>query len=295
VAWAHPTTGAARRCAPSLFVDPFIVIEGLRRLIDDGYVVTATDYSGMGASGPQSYLVGTTEGDNVLDSVRAARAMPEAHATNELLLWGHSQGGQAALFAAQDASAYAPELRLRGVAVAAPAAELGALLHDDIDDDSGVTIGAYAFDAYAAVYESRVDDGDLATVMTPAGIAATPKMAGICLLDQKKIHAIAKPLVGRYLTRNPEEVEPWKTLLRQNTPGGQRIGVPILVAQGADDTLVHPATTTEYVHRLCAGGEHVEYDTIAKTGHALVALRAVSKVMQFFGDIVHERPVPSNC
>jgi pimeloyl-ACP methyl ester carboxylesterase len=295
VAWAHPTTGSARTCAPSLFVDPFIVIEGLRKLIDDGYVVTATDYSGMGASGPQAYLVGTTEGNNVLDSVRAAHRIPEAGAGEDTLLWGHSQGGQAALFAAQDASTYAPELNLRGVAVAAPAVELGALLHDDIDDDSGVTIGAYAFDAYGSVYESRVDHGDLASVLTPAGVKATPKIADICLLDQKKIHAIAKPLVGRYLTGNPEDVEPWKSLLAENTPGGKRIGVPIFVAQGADDTLVHPPTTTDYVHRLCDSGEHVQYDVIPKTGHGLVALRAVDEVEKFFGDVTHDRPAPSNC
>src|SRR6185436_15041263 len=48
VSWGHPTTGAAQRCAPSLGVDPFAVIEGLHELLAAGYVVVATDYSGMG-------------------------------------------------------------------------------------------------------------------------------------------------------------------------------------------------------------------------------------------------------
>ena len=40
------------------------------------------------------------------------------------------------------AAAYAPEFHLEAIAVAAPAAELGTLLNDDIGDISGVTIGA---------------------------------------------------------------------------------------------------------------------------------------------------------
>ncbi len=118
MAWAHPTTGSAQACAPSLFVDPFALIEGLHEFLADGDVIAATDYSGMGAIGSPSYLIGTTEGNNVLDSVRAARALRDAHAATRLLLWGHSQGGQATLFAA--AADYAPELHLVGVAVAAP-------------------------------------------------------------------------------------------------------------------------------------------------------------------------------
>src|SRR6202008_1018688 len=127
-------------------LDPWLLIEGLRSLLDAGYVVTATDYPGMGAHGDPSFLVGVSEGNAVLDSVRAARAIDGAHASNKLLLWGHSQGGHAALFGAQNAPTYAPDLDRVAFAVAAPAAELGALLDADIGDVSGVTIGAYAFD-----------------------------------------------------------------------------------------------------------------------------------------------------
>ena len=43
VSWGHPTTGAARDCAPSYGFDPFIGIEGLRFLLDRGYAVVATE------------------------------------------------------------------------------------------------------------------------------------------------------------------------------------------------------------------------------------------------------------
>jgi pimeloyl-ACP methyl ester carboxylesterase len=149
LSWGHPTTGTAADCAPSRGFDPYALIEGMRLLLDRGYTIAATDYVGMGTDGPDSYLVGDTGGNAVLDAVRAARTSPAAHASTDVVLWGHSQGGQAVLFAAQRAPQYAPELDIEAVAVAAPAADLTALLSDHIDDISGVTIGSYTFAAYA--------------------------------------------------------------------------------------------------------------------------------------------------
>lgn len=47
-------------------------------LLDRGYVVTYTDYAGTGVAGTDSYLIGATQGNNVLDAVRAARDIPSA-------------------------------------------------------------------------------------------------------------------------------------------------------------------------------------------------------------------------
>ncbi|HEY6735596.1 MAG TPA: lipase family protein, partial [Roseiarcus sp.] len=80
VAWAHPTTGVVSRCAPSLARVFFASIQGLRAMLDRGYVVAATDYPGLGTPEVHPYLVGTSEAHAVLDSVRAARAIPEAAA-----------------------------------------------------------------------------------------------------------------------------------------------------------------------------------------------------------------------
>ena len=74
VAWAHPTTGVARKCAPSLQLDGMMdTIAGLDEMVKRGYVIVATDYPGLGTAGVHPYLVGISEGRAVLDSVRAAR------------------------------------------------------------------------------------------------------------------------------------------------------------------------------------------------------------------------------
>ena len=182
LSWGHPTTGSAADCAPSRGFDPYELIEGMRLLLDRGYTIAATDYVGMGTAGPDSYLVGDTGGNAVLDAVRAAQHIRAAHASDDVVLWGHSQGGQAVLFAAQRASTYAPELTVLAAAVAAPAADLTALLSDHIDDISGVTIGSYAFDAYAQVYADR--GATIGSILTPEAQAILPEMNELCLLDE---------------------------------------------------------------------------------------------------------------
>jgi len=294
VSWAHPTTGAAQQCAPSLGVDPFDLIEGLQDLLKAGYVVAASDYPGMGAAGPDSYLIGQSEGHSVLDAARAARSLPSG-ASDRLLLWGHSQGGQAALFAAQDAATYAPELALRGVAVAAPATDLAGLLKSDIADVSGVTIGSYAFAAFSSVYRD-VPGVSLAGILTPAGAAATPAMAKLCLFGQNgELHRIATPLIGRYLARDPATTEPWATLLRQNTPGATRLPVPLFVAQGESDALVNPELTWQFADHECAIGTRVTRLALPQTGHGEVGLRALPTLLPWFAALESGKSPAANC
>ncbi|SDG72898.1 alpha/beta hydrolase family protein [Pseudonocardia oroxyli] len=272
VSWAHPTTGTAPRCAPSAGDAPFSLIEGLQELLAAGYVVAATDYP----TAP-TYLIGTTSSQAVLDAARAARALPEAGAGDGLVLWGHSQGGHAVLFAAERAATYAPELRLRGVAAAAPAVELAGLLDADIGDVSGVTIGAYAFAAYAANYGAPLD-----AILTPEAAAAIPQMAALCLIGQNdRLHALAGPLVGHDLRADPATVEPWASLLRENTPGRDRIPVPVFVAQGGADTLVRPDTTARFVAAQCAAGAEVTSVVVPGADHGFIALDVVPQLIRW--------------
>lgn len=276
VSWGHPTTGAAQRCAPSAGLDPFDLVEGLTDFLKRGYIVAYTDYTGMGTTGPDSYLVGGTEGRNVLDAARAARELIGDAASDRLVLWGHSQGGQAALFAAQLARTYAPELDLRAAAVAAPATDLGALMRADIGDISGVSIASYAFTAFAEVYGPSTPDARLSAILTPGAVAALPSMSALCLIGQNKaLHAIGQPLIGDFLSSDPETTEPWATLLRQNTPGAIAITVPLFVAQGDADKLVRPEATAAFVTHERTLGTSVEFVRIPDTGHGLVAIRAL--------------------
>src|ERR1700749_1904203 len=157
VAWAHPTSGVTPRCAPSLAIFLFQQIQGLRSFIEHGYVVAATDYPGLGTPETHPYLVGDSEARAVIDSVRVARTMPGAGGGKRFTVWGHSQGGQAALFTGIIAKTYAPELTLLGVAAAAPATDLVALMNDDINTVGGKNITAMTLWSWHRVFGAPID------------------------------------------------------------------------------------------------------------------------------------------
>ncbi|KAA9108517.1 alpha/beta fold hydrolase [Microbacterium rhizomatis] len=281
VSWGHPTTGSAPDCAPSYGFDPFDMIEGLRALLTRGYTVVATDYAGMGTPGPDSYLVGVTEGNNVLDAVRAARTIPGAEAGDDVILWGHSQGGQAVLFAAERAATYAPELTIQAVGVAAPAADLKNLLKAHLDDISGVTIGSYAFAAFAGIY-ADTPGTELNSILTPEAIALLPRMNQLCLLENiPELHAIGDPLVGHFVTADPTTTAPWDQILAENSAGSTAFAAPLFIAQGLSDELVVPGDTRDFAAHEASLGMDVTFEPISFATHGTVAYLAVPGFMSW--------------
>jgi pimeloyl-ACP methyl ester carboxylesterase len=282
LAWSHPTTGAARECAPSYAFDPYLGIEGMRFFLDRGYTVVATDYAGMGTDGPDSYLIGGTEGRNVLDAVRAARSIPGSQAGTDVVMWGHSQGGQSALFAAEIAPRYAPEFDVEAVAVAAPAADLSALMSAHLDDISGVTIGSYAFTAYADTYGDSVPGATLADILTPAAQEVVPRMNDLCLLSSlDELHAIGQPLVGDFTTADPTTTEPWRSLFAENSAGRVAIEAPVFIAQGLDDQLILPSDTAAFVAHERSIGVEVTEHTVPGATHGTIAYLALPALLRW--------------
>jgi acetyl esterase/lipase len=200
------------------------------------------------------------------------------------------------LFAGQDAKKYAPEIAVRAVAVAAPAADLATLFNDDIADASGVTLGSYAFAAFESVYSAQYPGLSLDQILTDAGAAATPGMAELCLLGQHtQLHDQALALVGNYIRNDPATTQPWATMLAENTPGATPLGVPLFVAQGESDALVLPSATQGFVSKLCAAGQDVIFKMYPDTTHATIANKAAPDVVSFFGAVLAGNPPASTC
>lgn len=296
VTWGHPTTGAARDCAPSLLFDPFLMMTGMHEFLVAGYAMVATDYPGMAVPGDSSYLVGVTEGNSMLDGVLAAQQLSAA-VGDRVLVWGHSQGGQAALFAGQQAAAgYAPSLEVVAVAAAAPAADLTELMTDDISTMPGVTISAFAFPSYEAAYSDRFSSDEIRAVLTTDGAAALDQLTSLCLLTQgSQLHAIAKPLIGNFVNSDPATTEPWKTLLAENSAGASALGVPVFIAQGLADDTVDPSATEDYVKRLCDTGERVEFYTYEGITHLLAAEVSLPRLLPWFAAALDGRAETTTC
>ncbi|MGY3149318.1 pimeloyl-ACP methyl ester carboxylesterase [Bradyrhizobium sp. USDA 3397] len=294
VAWAHPTSGIVPRCAPSLAVFLFQQIQGLRSMISRGFVVTATDYPGLGTPGPHPYLVGESEGRAVIDIVRAARSLPRVGEGKDFTVWGHSQGGQAALFAGMMANAYAPELRLLGVAAAAPATDLAKLMSDDINSIGGKNITAMTLWSWHRIYGAAIDN-----VVDPRAIPAIERLAQECIespFDLIVRQRTGRPLEQYFLTvQDPTKLDPWRSLLEQNSVGVLSPEIPIFLAQGNNDQIIQPAITKSYMAKLCKAGSKVRMVILPGIGHGRAAQASTMAAVNWMTDRFAGKPPPDDC
>jgi pimeloyl-ACP methyl ester carboxylesterase len=294
IAFTHGTVGIASRCAPSLHASLATqVIGGLGNFLAAGYVVAATDYAGLGTPGPSAYLIGQVEGMNALDSVRAAHRLRAAHAGSEFAIWGHSQGGQAALFAAQLAGSYAPGLHLVGVAAGAPVPDLPALFAVNSPSPTGRALIAMTLVAWEQVYR----DPRIEQILPPSARAAAATVAGDCLYSSEPLSAIPGPLLQALTLPHPPHWrrEPWRTIVLANTPGREPISVPVLLTQGGSDQIVPPALTVRLARRLCARGERVELRLYPSLGHPEAGIVVAPDVAAWVAERFAGRTPPSTC
>ncbi|HEX5778545.1 MAG TPA: lipase family protein [Xanthobacteraceae bacterium] len=294
VAWAHGTTGVARKCAPSLFPQSLTWIPGLANMLARGYVVAATDYPGLGTAGVHPYLIGESEARAVLDSVRAARNLDGTGASEHFAVWGHSQGGHATLFSGILARRYAPELRLAGVAAAAPATELGELFRADIRGPTGKVLGAFALWSWSNLYKIPLDN-----VVLERSMLVFERVAGFCNDTPRQVTRLIfaeQPLEREgFLAVDVTKIQPWKRIMDENTPGALPAGVPVFLAQGTADSVVRPGVTAQYMRVLCGKGTPVAFVAVPGGDHDASAEYGAGPAMAWIADRFAGAPPPNNC
>jgi acetyl esterase/lipase len=291
VAWAHPTTGVATKCAPSLFPDNEGSIAGLAAMMERNYVVVATDYPGLGTPGMHPYLIGDSEARAVLDAVRAARELPDTKALDRFAVWGHSQGGHAALFTGQRALSYAPDLKLVGVAAAAPATYLARLFEADRATDSGLT--AMAIKSWSTIFKLPI-----AGLVEPQAISAYERAADDCIENVSEMvqeSDDAAPLERGFLKVDPTTLPEWRSIMDRNTPGQEPAGAPVFLAQGMADTTVLPSVTARYMDHLCQGGTAVRFVGKEDVTHVYIALDSAREAVAWMAERFDGREAPNDC
>lgn len=301
IAWAHGTSGFAAQCAPSLFTDagggsgPYL-IPALDGYLKAGYVIAAADYQGLGvADGVHPYLLGASEGMAVLDATRAARQLTGLHTSGTVIIYGHSQGGHAALFAAQMAPSYAPELHVVGVVAAAPATGLSTLMAV-IGTPLGAQFMPYSIPA-AYSWTQTYDDLPITDIFSAAGarFASTEVTRGCS--DQVAAAIAAHHLQPAQVFLQSAEDNPVVVAhARANDPGNVRTLFPMLVVQGTADGTVPPALTDSFVTtKACPIGDTVQYLHVTGATHGTVVFEAAPTIVAWMNARLAGKPAPTTC
>ncbi|WNX71739.1 alpha/beta hydrolase [Acinetobacter baumannii] len=190
VVWAHGTTGVADVCAPSKAALADSTKDLISKLLAAGYVVVAPDYEGLGTPGIHPFLNIKSEAFSITDAVVAARnylSQRNLLTSKKWVTVGHSQGGHAALGAAQYASR--AQLDYKGTVAVAPASNLGFILIAGEQSVANATldkkISMYAqLDTYTALVTAGIRNTqptfDYPQVFTPQISSIAQQAETIC-------------------------------------------------------------------------------------------------------------------
>ncbi|MEO3761514.1 lipase family protein [Mycobacterium sp. B14F4] len=250
---------------PSVITSPFEGVPGLEEIIRKGWVVVATDYQVKG-DGVIPFLVGEGEARSALDSLRAARQMPELNLDRRTLVWGHSQGGHAALWTGIVRPTYAPDVNLLGVVAAAPATDLDELARIHAQGVAAAFLGPYMATAYSQYYpDVKFDD------LVPLGAREISReIADLCPepKDMPRMQELGSQL-GAASVMPASPSGPFATRLRENTPN-QPVALPLLVIQGLTDPVIPSSVTDAFVERQCAARQNLAYWRVRERDHNTV-------------------------
>ena len=276
ISWAHGTTGMADICAPSRnttsgpafgYVDYTTPMRN--SWLKNGYAVLRTDYEGLGTPGPHPYLIGNSEGRSVVDIALAARRL-NASLSKHFMIAGHSQGGQASLFAAQGAKTWAPSLQLKGVLAFAPASHFYAQksLLPLLTSPSGLSPLAAMIVASA----SKASSVDPSSLMSPAASALLPDLESKCSAQLAATDSFGGIAPADLLTPGADQGQLDAALNGMNP--AVKLSVPAAIWQGSSDSTVFASFTAQLVEEITPAPQYVTWTGL---DHSAVVTDAASQ------------------
>lgn len=290
LAWAHGTMGFGEQCAPTRTKNP-ASMPWLTDALNQGWIVTATDYAGFGTPGTQEYLVGASEAYDVINSVRAVRNLNEAKANNQYAVYGHSQGGNSALFTASLTGTYAPELDLQATVASAPAAELPTLLNEQYGSAIDWAIGPLVAVSWPAVNPNL----HAADILSQLGQKSYQKIANQCI-QRSALGGIVRNALGqKFFSTNPMNQPAWAAMATLQSAPYLNANQPLLVVESEQDKVVLPNTTALYIQQACQAGSNLDSLWIAKGGHIQIPKLTYQQVIPWIKAQFAGQPNQSAC
>lgn len=280
LSFGHGTTGIGDECAPTRRggQGPHNFLAA----IDSGFAVAFTDYQGLGTPGMHHYMNGRAEANAMVDIAIAASQLGRA-TSDEIGLWGFSQGGHAALFAAEHFESIAPHHRLIGAAAIAPAVDISGWFAEDPPGQRHFL----AMIVVAALDALRLDPDD---VLSEELLERHEQIADGCLFDAT---VAVGGLPSLFADGGPPEA--LRSFFVENDPGTVRLAAPVLLVNGLDDPLLTPGVAESFADQLCAVGTPLERVVVLDASHLDVFGASIDQVVDWLVDRLEGRPIDEWC
>jgi pimeloyl-ACP methyl ester carboxylesterase len=298
VTYAEGTQGLAHQCAPSLQMaagteyDGGATIESLKK----GYAVTITDYQGYTNGAVPTYSAGKAEGQAVLDVVRAGRQVPGSgiSAGAPAIVWGYSQGGQAASWAAELQSSYAPDVKMVGLAAGGTPANLQAT--GEFDNASVGT--GFGLDGLIGLSAAYPEEFPLASLSNAAGLEAAGKLLNECaiqsLADFRGINNDEYTIGHKTVAQLEAEHPSMEKVLNEQQLGTKTVPVPVYHYHGLEDEFVPVAQDVALHQAWCSLGVKDDFQ-LYPGDHLLTDPTAIPTVIKWVEERLAGKTAPSTC
>jgi len=331
VAWAHGTTGTARRCGPSQLPLPaqplnqYLLSSGtsysdfglpaMETFLKRGYVIVATDYQGLGGPGDHQYAQPTTNGRGVINSLRAARVFKPAAAGERAVVYGWSQGGGATIGAAglgdyvKAADGAAP-LNILGFVAMAPE-DAGIELPPGIDTEQKAVQALQALktqmggNVFNFTHLTQLYWGlaaaqpglNLSDLFTPDAVA---NINGI--MGRKCMHELSASFSYSYgstyqtmLKATPSNALAWINAVKKLSPALKPMA-PVVIYWGNNDTVVPPVMHKLYFEAACKQGAVISRNELpGNNTHFSTPAAAEPYYVQWIADRFAGKPLMNGC
>jgi pimeloyl-ACP methyl ester carboxylesterase len=292
ITYDHGTTGIADICAPSRdatnnpahtynnYIYPL-----LNRWLKAGYAVVRTDYQGLGTPGTHEYFVGVAEGRSTLDIARAARKL-DPRLSNRIAIAGHSQGGHAALWAADLAPKWTPDLKLHATVAFAPGSHTSELLSAfQAAHSPAGGLSAEASLILRAIEVSK-PSVNVPSLITDKLAALYPQTLTKCQGQLAAADSIGGLAPADFLKSDADTTQ-LSLALDSSDPENLTIKSPVAVEQGSADTTVAPGLTDDLVKQYRQRGTKVDYKTYDKVTHGGVVVAAAVHATKYIQSHLH--------
>jgi pimeloyl-ACP methyl ester carboxylesterase len=333
LAWAHGTTGSAQNCGPSQIIDPtrplnqYFLADGNswtdfgvpngQEFINQGYVVVATDYQGLGGGGKHQYAVAATNGRDVINSARAASSMKEVGAGKKIVVYGWSQGGGATIAAASlseyqaQQGAAADNLEYLGFVALAPEDVAAMIPNVPIDEASANKImngftaanvpNVFLFahfmmglwGAQAAFPELKLTD-----ILTNEGAKVADQLS-----RNKCVHVMADSFNYAYgdqykslIKPQPSNSAAWLKAFIEGSVKPVKPVAPVVIYWGTKDTAVPPVMHELYQRQMCTMGANVgRIQLPGEQTHFTTPSVSAPMYLEWVKDRISGKPLANGC
>jgi hypothetical protein len=288
VSYQPATDSLGDQCNPSytLRVGTEKELGLMMQALQNGWAVEVTDYEGPHSA----FAAGRMAGHAVLDGIRGAEALPDtglAGAGTPVGLWGYSGGALASSWAAELQPAYAPELRVQGVASGGTPSDLIAAARQiDGGPASGLTL-------LASVGITRAYP-EMLSLLNDNGRQMLNQIGDMCVGDAVRAYPFRR-LNEFTQSKDPLSEPVAVAVMETNHLGRGTPSAPVFLYHSILDELIPFRTAQELRANWCHHGVAVAFYPDALSEHSSLAATGAPLAVSYLASRFAGIPAPNNC